>query len=33
MPRAIAGGLLGRQALHGGVGTWIVGVLLHYFIA
>lgn len=33
-PRAIAGGLLGRQAAQqGGVGTWILGVLLHYFIA
>ena len=33
VPRAIAAGLLGRQALHGGVGTWILGVFLHYFIA
>jgi hypothetical protein len=33
VPRAIAGGLLGRQALHGGIGTYILGVLLHYFIA
>ncbi len=32
-PRAIAAGLLGRSALHGGVGTWILGVVLHYFIA
>jgi hypothetical protein len=33
VPRAIAAGLLGRQAIHGGVGTWILGVFLHYFIA
>jgi hypothetical protein len=33
VPRAIAGGLLGRQALHGGVGTWILGVFLQLFIA
>ena len=33
-PRAIAGGLLGRQAAQqGGAGTWILGVILHYFIA
>jgi hypothetical protein len=33
VPRAIAGGLLGRAALQGGAGTWILGVVLHYFIA
>jgi hypothetical protein len=33
VPRAIAGGLLGGQAIHGGAGTWILGVVLHYFIA
>jgi hypothetical protein len=33
VPRAIAGGLLGRAALPGGAGTWILGVVLHYFIA
>ena len=33
VPRAIAGGLLGRGALQGGVGTWILGAVLHYFIA
>ena len=33
VPRAIAGGLLGRQAFHGGAGTWILGVVLQYFIA
>lgn|SRR5512146_141936 len=32
-PRLIAGGLLGKQAAQGGVGTWILGVFLHYFIA
>ena len=32
-PRMIAGGLLGRQAWHGGAGTWILGVVLHYSIA
>lgn len=30
---AIAAGLLGRQAFQGGVGTWILGVSLHYLIA
>jgi hypothetical protein len=33
VPRAIAGGLLGPQALHGGIGTYILGIFLHYFIA
>jgi Na+/alanine symporter len=33
VPLAIAGGLLGRQALHGGVGTYVLGVCLHFFIA
>jgi hypothetical protein len=33
IPLAIAGGLLGREALHGGVGTYVLGVLLHFFIA
>jgi Na+/alanine symporter len=33
VPRAIAGGLLGRQAFHGGTGTYVLGVLLHFFIA
>jgi hypothetical protein len=32
-PLAIAAGLLGRQAFHGGAGTYILGVFLHYFIA
>jgi hypothetical protein len=33
VPLVIAAGLLGRQALHGGVGTYVLGVCLHFFIA
>jgi hypothetical protein len=33
IPLTIAGGLLGPQAAHEGVGTYILGVLLHFFIA
>ena len=33
VPLVIAGGLLGRQAFHGGAGTYVLGVLLHFFIA
>ena len=33
VPLAIAAGLLGREAFHGGVGTYILGVFLHFFIA
>src|SRR5882724_1545805 len=34
IPLSIAAGLLGPQAAdHGGVGTYILGVLLHFFIA
>ena len=33
VPLVIAAGLLGRQAVHGGAGTYVLGVLLHYFIA
>ena len=33
IPLVIAGGLLGRQAFEGGVGTYILGVCLHFFIA
>src|SRR6202140_1886602 len=33
IPLAIAGGLLGRQAFRGGVGTYVLGVALHFFIA
>lgn len=29
----VAGGLLGPQARHGGAGIWILGVVLHFFIA
>ena len=32
-PLAIAGGLLGRAAFQGGVGTYVLGVFLHFFIA
>src|ERR1700676_1005913 len=33
MPLGIASGLLGRRAIGGGVGAWILGVFLHYVIA
>jgi hypothetical protein len=33
IPLAIAAGLLGPQAFHGGKGTYLLGVLLHFFIA
>jgi hypothetical protein len=33
VPRHIAAGLLGHQAIQGGVAIWILGVFLHYFIA
>jgi hypothetical protein len=33
IPLSIAAGLLGRQAFHGGPGTYLLGVLLHFFIA
>ena len=33
IPLAIAGGLLGRQAFQGGAGAYVLGVLLHFFIA
>lgn len=33
IPLVIAGGLLGHDALHGGPGTYILGLVLHYFIA
>jgi hypothetical protein len=33
VPRAIAGGLLGRDAFHGGMGTYVLGFFLHFFIA
>lgn len=33
VPRGIASGLLGSQAFRGGIGTWILGVVLHFLIA
>ena len=33
IPLVIAAGLLGQQAIHGGVGTYVLGVFLHFFIA
>jgi hypothetical protein len=33
VPLAIAAGLLGRQALQSGMATYLLGVLLHFFIA
>ena len=33
VPRVIAAGLLGKDAVHGGAGIWSLGVALHYFIA
>ena len=33
IPLAIAGGLLGPQAFHGGIPIYTLGVLLHFFIA
>jgi hypothetical protein len=33
IPRVIAAGLLGVQAIHGGAGTYLLGVILHFFIA
>jgi hypothetical protein len=33
IPLVIAAGLLGQQAIHGGAGMYVLGVLLHVFIA
>ncbi|HEY1468457.1 MAG TPA: hypothetical protein VGF61_05395 [Candidatus Acidoferrum sp.] len=33
IPLVIAAGLVGRQAIHGGAATYILGVCLHFFIA
>jgi hypothetical protein len=33
IPLAIAAGLLGPQAFHGGAAVYLLGVLLHFFIA
>jgi Na+/alanine symporter len=32
VPLVVAGGLLGRQAFRGGVGIYVLGVFLHFFI-
>ena len=33
IPLVIAAGLLGPQATHGGVGTYVLDIVLHFFIA
>jgi hypothetical protein len=33
IPKVVAAGLLGEQAFHGGVGTWFLGMFLHFCIA
>jgi hypothetical protein len=33
VPMVISAGLLGRSAFHGGPATYVLGILLHYFIA
>jgi Na+/alanine symporter len=33
IPLVVAAGLLGPKARHGGIGTYVLGVLLHFFIA
>jgi len=33
VPLAIAGGLLGERAFQGGAGIYVLGILLHFFIA
>lgn len=33
IPKVIAGGLLGPGAIKGGAGVYLLGLLLHYFIA
>jgi hypothetical protein len=33
IPLAIAAGLLGPRAFHGGTATYVLGVVLHFFIA
>jgi hypothetical protein len=33
IPKVIAAGLLGPQVIHGGAGIYILGLVLHYFIA
>lgn len=33
VPLVIAGGLLGERAFHGGAGIYVLGIVLHFFIA
>ncbi|MBB5064504.1 hypothetical protein [Granulicella mallensis] len=33
IPLSIAAGLIGPKALHGGAGTYVLGIFLHFFIA
>src|ERR1700730_3627920 len=33
VPRVIAGGLLGPKAFQGGSATYVLGIVLHFFIA
>jgi hypothetical protein len=33
VPKGIASGVLGTSAFQGGIGTWFLGVVLHYTIA
>jgi hypothetical protein len=33
IPLSIAGGLLGRKAVHGGAAIYVLGIFLHFFIA
>jgi hypothetical protein len=33
VPKVIAAGLLGRQAIQGGAGTYVLGIVLQFFIA
>jgi hypothetical protein len=33
VPRVIAAGLLGRPAIHGGAGAYVLGIFLQFFIA
>src|SRR5437667_10245571 len=33
VPLVIAAGLLGRPAFHGGPATYVLGIVLHFFIA
>jgi Na+/alanine symporter len=33
IPKVIAGGLLGPSAVHGGTGMYLLGIVLHFFIA